>query len=100
MIESTADPEMPQCLHCDQPFSAADIAAMTARKSRDDLCAIECSQCGTCNEVRSEPRAGLDAQPRLVVRRIIRTVPRKPEVFRETVEPGVDVPPEVAGSSS
>jgi len=89
-----------ECLQCGHEFGAAEIASMTARKNRADLCVIRCSQCGTWNEARSEPSAGVGAQPALVVRRTIKSAPRQPGVFKETVAPGVDVPPEVAGSSN
>lgn len=75
------------CIECDHEFAAAELAAMTAQDDRDDLCTITCQSCGALNEVRSEPAQGFDAQPELVVRRVLPRAPPHAIVFDETVEP-------------
>ena len=63
--------ESPQCLGCGNEFSLAELAAMTDPPKDKDTVVIECRECGARNEARSEPRGGMDAQPKLAVLRIL-----------------------------
>ncbi|WP_405244079.1 hypothetical protein [Lentisalinibacter salinarum] len=66
---------------------------MTASEESRDLCVVDCSACGAHNIARAEPQGGFNRQPRLVVLRTAEHKPEAPDVFEETVEPGVDVHP-------
>ena len=90
----------PRCIECGHAFDPAEIAAMTARDRREDLCIVDCSACGAHNEVRAEPQNGFEAQPVLVVRRALRGPSRHAPVFDETVAPGIHPPPESTGRSA
>jgi hypothetical protein len=72
---------------------------MTATEESRDLCVIDCAACGAHNVARAEPQGGFNRQPRLAVLRIAERKPEAPEVFNETVEPGVDVHPVTRGES-
>jgi hypothetical protein len=89
--------QSPTCMACGHILGRAAVAGMTARDGRDDLCVIKCGACGAYNEVRSEPQSGFEAQPVLVVRRTFDHPPPHAAVFDETVEPGIDPPPETKG---
>ncbi|WP_405220318.1 hypothetical protein [Lentisalinibacter sediminis] len=72
---------------------------MTASEESRDLCVVDCSACGAHNIARAEPQGGFNRQPRLVVLRTVAHKPEAPDVFTETVEPGVDVHPVTRGKS-
>lgn len=72
---------------------------MTASEEAHDLCVIDCTACGSHNVARAEPQGGFNRQPHLVVLRTVERKPEAPDVFQETVEPGVDVHPVTRGKS-
>lgn len=78
----------------------AELAAMTACADAHDLCVVDCEACGSHNIARAEPSGGFNRQPRLVVLRTAEEKPEVPDVFDETVEPGIDVDPVTRGESS
>lgn len=81
------------CLECGHVFTLNELAAMAAIEDEDDLCVIDCSACGAHNVVRSAQGPGFDKQPRIKVLRTAKTRPETAGVFRDSVEPGVRMPP-------
>lgn len=66
---------------------------MTAIRDEHELCVIDCSACGAYNVARTVQGRGLNEQPRVKVLRTEKTRPESAGVFRESVEPGVKMPP-------
>jgi hypothetical protein len=99
MTQSDTAGRGPCCLDCGHFFSAAELAAMTVMAHHEDLCIIDCADCGAHNIGHTELQPGLDHHPVVVLLRLAKRDPETGSVFDETVERGVYVHPVSRGES-
>lgn len=89
-----------KCLNCGHRFSPEETAGMEALANQENVCVLNCKDCGSNNILRVEPRGGMDEQPVVVVERLARRKPATSDVFDESVEPGTNVHPISEGKSA